>query len=206
MLPRWRWASACGSSSLSAATNSRRVAVGASAGRWRQTRTMLEASALVSDPDQRFSLCAHRPGTADGKTGVDDCGQEGVPAGIGRSINSVTLRLLEGVVDGHREGRMRLVAESMHCLRHAVEEEGLGLLLAPMAVGRGDQLLGLWYCDRGEQVREKAATNGATRRRRSRKGQRIRCCRSRAGQWRRPCRCSLIGRQHRVARRGQVLH
>ena len=54
MLPRWRWTSATGSSALSAATNSRRVAVGASAARLRQTRTMLEARALVPMPSMRF--------------------------------------------------------------------------------------------------------------------------------------------------------
>jgi hypothetical protein len=42
----WRVRIAAGSSALRVATNSRRVAVGASAGRRRQTRTMLEARAL----------------------------------------------------------------------------------------------------------------------------------------------------------------
>ena len=51
MLPRWRWASASGSSALSAVTNSRRVAVGRVRSRGRQTRMMLEARALVSDAD-----------------------------------------------------------------------------------------------------------------------------------------------------------
>ena len=43
-------ANATGSSALSAATNSQRVAVGASAARLRQTRTMLEARALSRSP------------------------------------------------------------------------------------------------------------------------------------------------------------
>ena len=54
MLPCWRWMSASGSSALSALRNSRRVAVGASAARGRQTRTMLEARALVSMPSYVF--------------------------------------------------------------------------------------------------------------------------------------------------------
>ena len=63
MLPRCRWASATGSSALSAVMNSRRVAVGASAARGRQTRMMLDASAFVPEPLMRpCSLRPHRPG------------------------------------------------------------------------------------------------------------------------------------------------
>ena len=51
-----------GSSALSAVTNSRRVAVGASAARGRQTRTMLEARALESDA--RSSGCPARSASA----------------------------------------------------------------------------------------------------------------------------------------------
>ena len=64
----------------------------------------------------------------------------------------VALRLLEGVVDGDREGRVRLLGEAVHRLRHAVEEERLGLLLAAVAVWRRDQLLGLGHGERGEEV------------------------------------------------------
>src|SRR5512136_1279348 len=49
MLPRRRWARAAGSSDLSELTNSRRVAVGALEALGRQTRTMLEARALVPE-------------------------------------------------------------------------------------------------------------------------------------------------------------
>ena len=45
---------ATGNSDLRAATKSRRVAIGASAGRWRQTRTMEEARALVPCPIMRL--------------------------------------------------------------------------------------------------------------------------------------------------------
>ena len=38
---------------------------------------------------------------------------------------------------------MRLLGEAMHRLRHAVEEEALRLLLASVAVGRGDQFFSL---------------------------------------------------------------
>ena len=66
----------------------------------------------------------------------------------------VALRLLEGVVDGDREGRVRLLGEAVHRLRHAVEKERLRLLLAAVAIGRGDQLLGLGHGERGEEVGE----------------------------------------------------
>ncbi len=49
---------------------------------------------------------------------------------------------------------MRLLGEAVHRLRHAVEEEGLGLLLAAVAVGRGDQFLGLGHRERGEEIGE----------------------------------------------------
>ncbi len=49
---------------------------------------------------------------------------------------------------------MRLLGEAVHRLRHAVEEERLRLLLAAVAVGRGDQLLGLGHGERGEEVGE----------------------------------------------------
>ena len=155
MLPRWRWASAAGSSALSAVTNSRRVAVGASAARLRQTRTMLEARALESDADHAVAqLCPHRPCAADGEAGADHRVEECLPAGAGSAFVAVALGLLEGVVDGDREGRVRLLGEAVHRLRHAVEEECLRLLLAAVTVGRSDQLLGLGYGERGEEVGE----------------------------------------------------
>ena len=155
MLPRCRWASAAGSSALSAVTNSRRVAVGAAAARGRQTRTMLEARALVPDADHAVAqLGPHRPSAADGEAGADHRVEEGLPAGAGGAVVAVALGLLEGVVDGDREGRVRLLGEAVHRLRHAVEEEGLRLLLAAVAVGRGDQFLGLGHGERGEEVGE----------------------------------------------------
>ena len=64
------------------------------------------------------------------------------------------LRLLEGVVDGDREGRVRLFHETAHRLSHAVEEEGLGGVLTSVAVGRSHQFFGLRHGQRREQVRE----------------------------------------------------
>ena len=46
-------------------------------------------------------------------------------------VVALALRLLEGVVDGDREGRMRLLGEAVHRLRHAVEEEASAFSLLP---------------------------------------------------------------------------
>ena len=42
--------------------------------------------------------------------------------------------LFEGIVDGHWKRWMRLYGETVHRLSHSFKEEGLGLLLAAMAV------------------------------------------------------------------------
>ena len=88
------------------------------------------------------------------EAGADHRVEKGLPAGAGCALVAFALGLLEGVVDGDREGRMRLLGESVHRLRHAVEEERLRLLLAAVAIGDGDQFLGLGHGERGEEVRE----------------------------------------------------
>ena len=108
---------------------------------------------MVPDADHPVSeFRAHRPSAADGETGFDNCSQKGVPAGIRRAVGTVAFCLLKGVVDGDRKGRMRLFGKSVHGLRHAVEEEGLGLLLAAMAIGRGHQFLGFGHGERGKKI------------------------------------------------------
>ena len=52
--PRVMSSSASGSVAFSSRMNSRRLTVGASAARWRQTRTMLDARALVPEPIMRL--------------------------------------------------------------------------------------------------------------------------------------------------------
>jgi hypothetical protein len=89
-----------------------------------------------------------------GEAGADHRVEKGLPAGAGGALVALALGLLEGVVDGDREGRVRLLGQAVHRLRHAVEEERLGLLLAAVAVGRGDQFLGLGHGQRGEEVGE----------------------------------------------------
>ena len=78
-------------------------------------------------------LGAHRPGAADGEPGADHGVKECLPAGAGRAVDRIALGLLEGVVDRDREGRVRLLGEAVHRLRHAVEEERLGAVLAAVA-------------------------------------------------------------------------
>ena len=90
----------------------------------------------------------------DGEARADHCVEKGLPAGACGSFVAIALRLLEGVVDGDWEGRVRLLGKAVHRLRHAVEKERLCLFLAAVAVGRSDQLLGLWHGQRGEEVGE----------------------------------------------------
>ena len=116
---------------------------------------MLEARALVSDAEHAIAqFGSHRPSAADGEAGSDHCVEKGLPASAGGAVVAVALGLLEGVVDGDRESRVRLLGEAVHRLRHAVEEERLGLLLAAVAIRRGDQFLGLGHGERGEEVGE----------------------------------------------------
>ena len=120
------------------------------------------------------------------KPASNHCIQKGLPASTGGAVVAIALGLLESVVDGDREGRMCLLGESVHRLRHAVEEERLCLLLAAVAIGRGHQFLGLRHGKRGEEIRERrASVSDAARRRRSPTDPRSRYCRSRADQWKR---------------------
>ena len=146
---------ASGSSALSAVTNSRRVAVGASAARGRQTRTMLEARALVRylDSESARSVRIGQVPVMAKPARITASRKVSQPV-LAVPSSLIALGLLECVVDGDRKGWMRLLGEPMHCLRHAVEEESLGLFLAAMAIGRGNQLLRLGHGERGEQIRE----------------------------------------------------
>ena len=147
---------------------------------------MLEARALVPMPSHAIAeFRSHRPSAADRKASTNHRVEEGFPAGAGSAIALVALGLLEGVVDGDREGRVCLLGEAVHRLSHAVEKEQPPPLLASVAVGSGDQFLGLGHSERGEEVGEDGlAASDATRRRRSPTGRRTERCRSRAGRWR----------------------
>ena len=147
--------SASGSSALSAVRNSRRVAVGAFDGARAADEDDAGGEGVGVDASTcGFALGSHRPGAADGEASADHRVEEGLPAGAGGAFGAVALGLLEGIIDSDREGRVRLLGEAVHRLGHAVEEERLGLLLAAMAVGSGDQLLGLGHSERGEEVGE----------------------------------------------------
>ena len=110
---------------------------------------------MVAIPtNHRLILRPHRPSAGDGETGTDHRIEEGLPAGAGGAFLAIALRLLEGVVDGDRKGRVRLLGEAVHRLRHAVKEERLRLLLAAVAIRRGNQFFGLGHGERGEEVGE----------------------------------------------------
>ena len=76
-------------------------------------------------------LGPHRPSAADGEARADHRVEESLPAGAGGAFVALALGLLEGVVDGDRKGRVRLLGESVHRLRHAVEEEASAFSLLP---------------------------------------------------------------------------
>ena len=86
------------------------------------------------------------------KPGLDNRVQERLPAGADRAGIPLRFRLLEGVVDGDGEGRVRLLSETLHGQGHPLEKECLGFFLASVAIGRSHQLLGFRHGERGEKV------------------------------------------------------
>ena len=99
-------------------------------------------------------LGAHRPGAADCEAGADHGIEERLPAGAGGALGALRFGLLESVVDGDRERRMCLLGEAVHGLRHAAQEEGLGLLLAALAIRRGNEFLCFGHGQCGKEVGE----------------------------------------------------
>ena len=85
--------------------------------------------------DRCVPFGAHRPCAGDRESGLDNRVQERLPAGADRAGIPFRFRLLEGVVDGDREPRMRLLSEALHGQGHPVEKECLGFLLASVAIG-----------------------------------------------------------------------
>ena len=154
MLPCCIWRSASGNSAFRASTNSRRVATGASAGRGRHTRTMLEARALVPIPTIRLPSSVRIGQVPVTEAGMDHCTEKGFPASTGNSVIASALRLFEGVVDSDRKRGMGLVGKALHRQRHAGEEELLCLLLAAMAIRSRYQLVSLGHGQSGEEIRK----------------------------------------------------
>ena len=113
MLPRWRWASATGSSAFRAVTSSRRVAVGALAARGRQTRIMLDARALrlvLRLPVYSVRI-GQRRRRCRSQHGSPRQGKRPQP-GTGRALVSVGLRLPKGVVNRDGKGQMGLLGQA----------------------------------------------------------------------------------------------
>ena len=76
-----------------------------------------------------------------GEAGADHRVEKGLPAGAGGARVALALRLLKGVVDGDRKGRVRLLGEPVHRLRHAIEKERLRSQFAVVIDDRQGQLL-----------------------------------------------------------------
>ena len=177
--------SARGNSERSAVRKSRRVAAGALAKRRRQTRTMLEARALLPIPIVRLpSFSAHRPRAGDRQAGSDDGVQKSLPTGASRSrLSPSRLRLLERIVDGHRKPRMCLVRESRRIAKVMPSRKKVSaasLLLWRYGVATNSSALGTARVA-NSSGKQPASGNGGARRRKSPKGQRRRCCRNTAG-------------------------
>ena len=113
MLPCWRVRSASGISRLRLATKSLRVVMPASIERGRQTRTIDEASAFVPiETHPCRSLGPHRPRAVDREAGARAAPRASSPSRSTRSPRAIAilvvgLGLLECVVDGDRNGRVR---------------------------------------------------------------------------------------------------
>src|SRR5690606_40757625 len=90
-------------------------------------------------------LRSHRPCAGKGKASLEHGFKERFPASAGGAGLTLSLGLLEGVVDGDREGRMCLLRKIFQRFSHSVEEKGFRFRFAPMAVRRSNQLLGLRY-------------------------------------------------------------
>src|SRR5262249_51448372 len=75
---------------------------------------------------------SHRPSASNRQAGFQHGVEERLPTG---AIGALLLRLglLEGIVDGNGGGWVCLDSKPVHCLRHAVEEKLLSVLLAPVA-------------------------------------------------------------------------
>ena len=72
---------ASGRTASNSRRNSRRETVGASSGRLRQTRIMLDAKELEPIPIERDSRSVHWPSACQLKSRTQDCFKEGLPAG-----------------------------------------------------------------------------------------------------------------------------
>ena len=186
MLPRCRCASAIGSSVLSALTNSRRVAVGASVGARPADEDDAGGEGVVARNRAVALACSVRIGQVplNAKAGPNHSVQKCLPTGTGSSVLAIALGLLECVVNRDRKRRMRLLGETVHRLRHAIEEERSafsfrrdGTASRPTPRPSAQQA---W-----RRVLGTRSASGEARRRRSPISRRNRCCRSRADQWRR---------------------
>ena len=96
----------------------------------------------------------NRPSTTDSESGFNHCGQESIPAGIRGAVSIVAFRLFKRIVNSDWKCRVSVHGETMHCLPHAIEKEFLSFLPTTVTVWGRHKLLGLWYGEGTEKLRE----------------------------------------------------
>ena len=166
-------------SSRSRAMNSRRVILGASAdllrtnehdGRSKSIHALLEVSG---------KLGSDRPCSVDEIADIDNTLQKRCPTGRGQSF-LCHFRLLESVEESWPDIPLSPRHACWDNARlHALHEESLCCFSATMSMWGRDKFLVLWHQKAAKQVWPDVTQRFvAARHRKSRKGRRIRCCRS----------------------------
>ncbi|EEF27749.1 conserved hypothetical protein [Ricinus communis] len=101
-------------------------------------------------------LRSHRPSATNREACAQHRFEECLPTGVARSdVRGV--RLLEGVINRGREGRVRVVGHAAHRMGHAGEKKLLSRFLSAVAIRRGHQLFGFRNGDGREQRRKDGA-------------------------------------------------
>jgi hypothetical protein len=111
-------------------------------------RVRIDASHPVS------KLGTHWPSACNREASANHGIEERLPSRTRGSICSVTLGLLESVIDRDWESRVHLFRKALHRLSHASEEKCLRLFFAAVPVRSSHQFLGLRYGDCSEKVGE----------------------------------------------------
>src|SRR5208337_161418 len=90
----------------------------------------------------------HGPCATEGKSSLNDSVEEGLPSS-GCSPFTLRFRLLERVIDGDWECRMRLLSKPVHSSCHTIQEENFRLLFTAVSIRCGHQLLSFGNRHRG---------------------------------------------------------
>src|SRR4051812_17682825 len=85
-------------------------------------------------------FCPHRPSPTSRKPSRDNSIQKSFPTCTSGPVFTITLRLLEGVINCDRKGRMRLLREPVHRARHPFQEERLGIPFSTVTIRCSNKL------------------------------------------------------------------